>query len=767
MASNPAWLALELKIPGKDILKQIRQVLETLVIFLDIAKALLNVIKTFLKAIGNPIRALVEAIMALIMSLIESLRRSGFYMWLNFPNLREDPSFKRHAGGYPAFVQRFKGSLVDSQDINRPRPVAGFNTGGFLMIVADVQGPAKLIRFIKILIKFFSSSFTSPQYPPPASPKVVPIGDKGDPVIALANFFTENLSGLAVEWTIGSSTGSADSGFSGLVNELASEFIPPKWLVEKTSIYPSEETTDLSGVGSLFVKREDANSRDPRTSKPITRKFRVFDEYGQPVVLMEEAEVISASQATATYILGFLGTFRYLDKNVTKDKPYWYRVRAFSGELDWNPSTKKINFSEKNIKSDPNRTNYYYMEWPSKNSADKVVMGQATPLLAGKVPDLPKFDVYENLRHIFLSGFCFNFQQPLPLIQKTVYDPAEKKKVPAVDGAGYPIYEPVFDDKGDPLPLYEDLVQIGYGSLSSQAGSLASLKCVPVVRLLAAKTLDELSSETPWTQTNVRLQAARLTTTYASLMLEAGGGFIENFRAFMQGPLPYGPPKDTTLTTEGWSTIKEANTLEKLVFALTGTKPQLTIPDVDPITAIANEFTWQVLSSDQVKTYNLALTDSNVRKNLLAAVNFIKTLGYQGQPPDWTRLSLLQDMLPWSGQIIYEMLAKIQALIDAFNGLLDDIVKFIDMIIRKIDALEKFIEFIIEILNFIEQLSAGFYLLFATGLNNGIADWFAAIDDSTGDKPKSTADGGYTAGLCLAYLAPNVAPIEAALKLIF
>ena len=226
----------------------------------------------------------------------------------------------------------------------------------------------------------------------------------------------------------------------------------------------------------------------------------------------------------------------------------------------------------------------------------------------------------------------------------------------------------------------------------------------------------------------------------------------------MQGPLPFGPPKDTRLTSEGWSTIKDANTLEKLVFGLTATKPQPTVPEVNPITAIKNEFKWEITSEGQARTYNLAWSDSNVRKNILAAVNFLKTLGYQGQPPDWTRISLLQDLLPWSGQIIYEMLAKIQALIDAFNGLLDDIVKFIDMIIRKIDALEKFIQFIIEILNFIEQLSAGFYLLFATGLNNGVADWFAAIDNSTGDKPKSTADGGYTAGLCLAYLAPSVAP---------
>jgi hypothetical protein len=765
MPAAPTWQALELQTPGKDLLKQVRQVLETLVIFLDVLKAILNVVKTFLQAIGNPIRALVELLMALIMSLIESLRRTGFYAWFNFPNFAQDPSLKRHAGGFPAFVQRFKGSLMDGQDINRPRPVAGFNTGGFVLIVADVQGPAKLLRLIKILIKFFSSSMTSPQYAAPSNAKVMVIGSKGDSILQIAQFFKEDLKGLAVEWGLPTTTGTADPGFSGLVSNLGTEFAPPQWLVERTGIYPSDETTDFDTVGPLFVNREDPNIRNPRTGKPIMKKYRVVDEYGQPVILLENAYVVNRS----TGLLGFLlGQYRWLDKDVTADKPYWYRIRAFSGTLDWDASKKKINFSPDNIKADPNRTGVYFMEWPSKDPADAVVMGQATALIAGRLPKIPaKFDVYENLRHIFLAAFSLNFQHSIPLIQQQVYDPKMKEMVSATDSAGYPIYTPVLDKEGNPLPEYANQVQIGYGSLTDQAGALSSYQSVPIDGILAAKTSAQLSSDTPWTQANVRLQAARLTSTYASLMLEAGGSFLEGFRALMQGPLPFGPPAASHLTSEGWSSIKEANTVEKLVFGLTGTKAQPTLPDVDLSTAIANEFTWEIQSEGQARTYNLAWSDNNVRKNILAAVKFIKTLGYQGQPPDWIRLSLLQDILPWSGQMIYEMLAKIQALIDAFTGLLDDIVKFIDMIIRKIDVLEKFIEFLIMILNFIEQLSAGFYLLFATGLNNGVADWFKAIDEAGGDKPKSTVDGGYTAGLCLAYLAPNVAPLEAALKLIF
>jgi hypothetical protein len=769
MANNPAWQALQVKIPGKDLLKQVREILETLVIYLEVAKAILNVIKTLLQDIANPIRALVEALIALILSLLEALRRSGFYMWYNFPDLREDPSLKRHAGGYPAFAQRFKGSLLDALDINRPRPIPGFNKGGYLLIVADVQTPARLLRLIQVLIKFFAAGFTTPQYPAPANPKVVLLGDKGDPILAVPAIFEIELKGLAVEWSLGSSTGTPDGGFAGLVNNLANEFIPPKWLIERSSVYPSDRTTSLDGVGQLYIERPDPNLRDPRTGKTVIKASRVFDEYGQPVTLLENAEVISATQATATYILGILGTYRYLDFNVVKDRTYWYRIRAFSGDLDWDPETFKVNFTQANIKEDPNRTGVYYLEWPSKNPNDRVVMGQPSPLLSGKVPTLPKFDVLENLRRIFLLAFSLNFQLPLPLKQATKVDPGTGKLVPVVDSAGYPVYVSLFDANGNPKP--GSGVQIGQGSLSNESGILGALLASPRVTLTTVAAADLTTSDLkpdrdfPWCAASVRLQAARLANNYASLMLEAGGPFIEQFRVFMQGPLPAGKTTDEDLNS-GQSVIKSANTLEKLVFALTYIETLPGIPEVQQTTAIRNEFTW-ITNLPTVRTYGTAFDDPVVRKNVLAAVTFVQALGYQGQPPDWGRASLLQDIVPWSGQIIYKLLAKIQALLDAFNGIIADIVKFIDLIIRKIDALEKFIEFLISILNFIEQLSAGFYLLFATGLTNGVADWFAAIDNSVGDKPKSTADGGYTGGMCLAYLAPDVTPIETALKLIF
>jgi len=169
---------------------------------------------------------------------------------------------------------------------------------------------------------------------------------------------------------------------------------------------------------------------------------------------------------------------------------------------------------------------------------------------------------------------------------------------------------------------------------------------------------------------------------------------------------------------------------------------------------------------DTIRTYGAAYSDAVTRNNIATVVSFLMNLSYQGEPPNWEQVSLLRDLIPWSGQMLYDLIAKIQALLDAYKGILDEIKAFIDLIIRKINVLEQFIKFLISILNFIESLSVGFYMLTATGLTGDVNDWFAAVDNAQGDPPKSGA-GGYTCGLCLAYLATDVSAFETAFKLIF
>ena len=772
MANPPQWQALEIQIPGKDVLKNVRELLETLVIFLDIAKTLLNVVKTFLQAIGNPIKALAKAIVLLITSLIETLRRTGLYAWFNFPNLRQDPKMLRISGGYPGFVGRFKGSLLDAKDLNRPQPIPGFMTGGFVLIVADVQGPTKIISLIKILRRFFASNIPAPQYNSPVNIRVNPARN-GVALISIAAATRDVFTGkkppdsILLRWDSdlsepqtdpdGTPEGRVASQAVGALASLRQEFMPTNWLIERSTKPINEEVTSFDQPGLFFLEsKTEAIGRDGQQK---TVRSLVTDEFGQPAIIMEDYYTVE----TGENILQFLsGGPRYLDEKVENDKFYYYRIRAYTGELKIKGT--KIKWSKSDLQPDP-RTGRVELVYPGTD----VVMGQASPIIRAMLPTIPAdFDVEENVRRLFLLAYSLNFHLPTP-VGKQVMVLQDNEPVPATDAGGYPIYTPIFDPDGNPIPPATDVL-VGQGSISALSGILSGEFVPSTVNLTELgsagpnkpQTSDVSTGATvPWTSFSVRAQAAHNTSVYLDLLLSASVGLVETFRDLMQGPIPF-PAYTQESLKQTSSVIKDAKTLEELVFALTEVE-QTYAPNADPETDSPLRFTTSLAVS---KTYATAFSDRNVRKSVLVGVEFLKALGYQGRQPDWVRVSLAE-LIPFTTQILYKLLQKVQAILDAFEDLLDEIVRFIELIERKINALERFIKFLIMILNIIEQLSAGFYFLYASGLTGGVGEWMSAIDSAQGEKPKSTADGGYTAGLCLAYLAPNITAIETALKAIF
>ena len=122
--------------------------------------------------------------------------------------------------------------------------------------------------------------------------------------------------------------------------------------------------------------------------------------------------------------------------------------------------------------------------------------------------------------------------------------------------------------------------------------------------------------------------------------------------------------------------------------------------------------------------------------------------------------------MPWSGQILYRILTYIQALVDAFNGVLKEIVAFINLIERKINALERFIEYLIQIMEYILSLKISCYALSSGVMTQGIDQWVDTIDTATGTPPPNNPSG-YSAGIVLAYVAPDVNAIQAAFSAIF
>lgn len=709
------WQTFEIQVPGKDFLEPTRNVLETLLIFLEVLKAILDTIKVFLVDFGNPVRALVETLIALIEELFLSLKRSGVYAYFDVPNPAQDPNFDQHSGGFQAFSERFKASLFDEKDFSRPQPRAGSTRSGFVLLVVDASSPFALIARVKTLLRFFGREFTSPRFEAPDNVRAIPVGAAGDPIFAVASVFSEGpVEAIQLKWSLPSSVETPDPGFSDVVARTAQEFIPPKFLIERSTINPASSKIDISDMGSdkSGLVEFDRVSNFQLEGRLVSRRETLVDTYGDPVLKFEKYIVLDQTDIEA--IVGQLGTFRYIDTDVVPDRTYYYRVRAFSGNLkmrgslvDFPTSAQQLNFSTEF------RTGV--MQWPSTSDGEEVVVGKPSGTVSAVVPvalDPGEFDVVANLRAIYLSAFSLDFHLP---------------------------------------PEGASPSQVGRGSLTPMAGQLAAFQAFPLIGELAREeTLNESFQpnpilgrppEMPWQKYNVRRHSARLADAAAAALLQAGSPAVYDFRNLMTDPLPAGP-----VDTEG--SVSGVTTLEQLVLAFTGVEADGTV------------------TLEGARAFRDGYSDEALRQNVLSAIQYLNNFSGTGAPPDWISVAPLRDIVPWAGQILYDLLDKIRALLDAFRGVADEINAFISLLERKIEALERFIEFLLNILTLVESLQVGAYVLSVTGVTGTAHDWAREIDLAGGARPPNNP-GGYSAGVALAYVATDVEAFEDAFSIIF
>jgi len=771
------WQSFVIQVPGKDILEPVRNVLETLLIYLDILKAILDTIKAALIDFGNPIAALVEALIRLIEELLLSLKATGVFAYFDVPNPLSDPNFDAIHGGFPAFVTRWKGSLFDTQDPNRPQPRAGTKSG-FVILMVDASDPFTLYERIKNLLRFFSKELTSPRYAAPANFRAVPVGDDGDPILAVASMFTSEIEAIEVMWTLPTSQEVPDPGFQDLVSKVAHEFVPPTFLLERCTIEPSRDldASFRSGDGDPVTgSLSTAIMRDPKqagkvvysnlqhfTFAPGERAYSLaplLDESGDQVIKFQKYIKIDPTDIES--IFGNLGTFRYLDTDIEKDVTYYYRLRAYSGDLAIDEPSHMVQFKPLLEFGGAAGVPGYFFRWPATSSQSIVTMGETTSIVSAIVPTVPEdFDVIETLRRLFQAAFSLDFHIPV-----------------AVDAT--------FDDNGLPTEDTEPL-QVGRGSLQDYAGVVATIFSLgsigaqgpgaqeeevvatgPRTEEEVLEDFGESGADTeaityPWQSFVLRRHSARLADQTASAMLEAAHArIVFDFQSLMEGTFPKTPVAEINIGTGTPDDPRRlASNIMELVYAMTGTEDDPTKPPgynaLHPAQA----------TQESVGVYFDSYNNTGARINILAAIRFIQSFTLGGVPVDWEAVVPLRDIIPWSGQYIYDLLEMIRKLLAAYEGIIQEINNFIQLIERKIEALERFIQFLIDILNLIESLELGAYMLSASGLSGSVSTWTDLIDNAGGDRPPS-GPGGYSAGVSFGYVAVDVVAFEKAFGIIF
>jgi hypothetical protein len=744
------WESLKIELPLKPLLEPVLNVMETMMVYLEILKAILETIKALLIDFGNPIKALVQALIALIQQLFKALQQTGLYTYYDFPDptkLNFKTNYNRFANISQPFTYRLSGSWYNPSDQNRPQPVKLFNQGAYLLFVVDASSVVKMIRLIIQLLKFFGKDFTQPRFQAMRNVKALPLGDKKDPILALSKVFSGQVKGIAVEWSIPSTQRNPDPGMADVVGELADEFIPPAFLIEKSTqplTTKIDTGLDTSGLGATkqswasilaaFFKdgskagiceyTRGIKTETPQSGGKLTPvRVPLVDELGEPVIKFEKYIVVDNF---LDLVQASLGKFRWIDTDVKKDTTYFYRVRAYTGSLDYSTrdatgyttltaGLRKVNYDTTTVQ----------MGFNGKTGEGEPVMGRASAIVQARIPDLPaKFDVESNVYRLLLVALSLDFGQQAIIVK---------------DAAGN-VTRPQFNGDGGPMPGTSTVPSdIGRGKLAGVSGPLnGGYSASSVLQLLTPSSPQMDSATMPWQVFLVKYQAQRLTATVLTAFLTLGSGPINKFKDLMQGALPWGALEDI----EG--TLKGANDLETLCIRLTEDPP----------------------SRSTRVTFEIAYDNISVRCNIQKGVQtLIPFLINTSSDPAWSSIKLF-DFVPWVPTILYKLLDVIEALLDAYKGVVEEIKDFIDLLLRKINALERFIKFLIQIIESILDLEVSCYFLNSGVLDKGIDEWDSVLWNAGGDAPPYVF-GGYSAGIALAAVGPDISNIVGAFKLLF
>lgn len=117
------WGGLQIRaeIPGlSDFVDGVNGIFQLVITALDIALTVMNVVKSFVSGLLNPIRQLIQQLVQLLENLILDFRRTGLYFNSDIEVISQDTTFAGIKGGYAAYERRMISRLTNREDLTRP-----------------------------------------------------------------------------------------------------------------------------------------------------------------------------------------------------------------------------------------------------------------------------------------------------------------------------------------------------------------------------------------------------------------------------------------------------------------------------------------------------------------------------------------------------------------------------------------------------------------------------------------------------------------------
>lgn len=266
------WVTAQPGLPDRftNVATTINSVVQALLVTLNLALAILNIIKAFSVGLLDPLTELLERVVDEIEGFLNDIRDMGIYITSD-ADLVEFP-FDNILGGYTAYERRMIGRLVDRSDPTRPDFARQTEVVGiFLYGSADALGLEQLNYMMNQLLLFFGQVGKASSFPAPISLRAS-YGTEGDSIRTYTPL-PEALQGagvpnaVSVTWRMPPPPGGASAKYASLM---------PKGFIIEVSVlreglvlaYDTPAASSQPGTNNRVY----GLLRDPKTKLP----FRLF-----------------------------------------------------------------------------------------------------------------------------------------------------------------------------------------------------------------------------------------------------------------------------------------------------------------------------------------------------------------------------------------------------------------------------------------------------------------------------------------------------------
>lgn len=681
---------------------------------------ILKILQVFLNVSSNPLTSSISLLLQQIQQLLDNIQETSVNALFLVPKSKEE--LAQNTGGFGVFRQKVISSFYDINDADRPRFGPSATMGGLVLYI-NQESAADLLQQLIYLYSFFNRDLEI-SYPAPIALKVEATDSFGDPLdSALLSIFEPNgptPEHLFLSWRE-----------PRVANDIFLDiFARNKFYIERSKKREGELVTKES----TNVKKEDPIEKQLREKYGNEKRVPdpLLNSKNQPVRYWEPLDpndpfltVQDALDDLASADYNFLaGTYGVLLEDVDPgiENGYYYRVTSVPKDVTLETKFQGPQGQDPVYRLELNGEVYT----ESKPSAPKF----------GFLPDIDtNFDLPSAVLNTYRAAYLLRFD------------------------------ELIYDANGNPLIGSESLTPIFPSHIINSTDEFTSI-----------------SSTGPDGETTIVqyfTEGIVPPATNNKNLLTYSDSVRENSLDLVTDPQSFDPFGGVDEFLSPGTNQDPSERVRRTIDGLVRQKVQKLVPFLsanDSLFTLFQDFYQQaqpkieeILLGDSLAS--LEITEETTREQIFLALQILEGNVEQGQPPNWTSINFLEDLLPEGDDLFNDVFALINSFDNIIRGTVGELQETIQSIEDRLAILNAIIdglEIILDVLEELNQLGPDINLLWIDPQIGGVQKFISEFVSASNAPDRDPSD--FYAGIVLTFGGEGgggVTGIANALKLIF